>query len=77
MSRKHYAHPRPTQHRTSGRRWVAPALLVGAVAAVGGTMLLIQTLAAPSTGSASPGTQAHLKGAASAPVTIVEWGDFQ
>jgi hypothetical protein len=68
--------PRGAERPASRRGWLSLAAL-GSVAALAAAALLLQSIAAPDGTSRAAAVPDHVKGAADAPVTIVEWGDFQ
>ncbi len=74
MSRKHHAHPRPAPQRPGPHRWVLTAIVAGGLVIAAAGVVLVRTAAAP---GVEPTSAEHVQGDPSAPVTIVEWGDFQ
>ena len=77
MSKKHHAHQRRTVQPRGRRRWGLVGLGVMVVGLAAAGLFLARSITAGSAVMAPPNTEAHVKGAATAPVTIVEWGDFQ
>jgi len=77
MSRKHHAHSRPTATTKHQPNWRFARLAVAGLAALVGGILVVQTMTPREGSDATAAASLHTKGAATAAVTLVEWGDFQ
>jgi hypothetical protein len=77
MSRKHHAHPRPRAARRSTLNWGPIGIIAGGLLVVAAAFLVAQAVGARGTDAAAANAAVYSKGAATAPVTITEWGDFQ
>ncbi len=77
MSRKHHAHPRPRDATRRGSGWRLAGLIAAGLAVLAGGIILTHALTSRDADTASATPELHAKGPAAAPVTLVEWGDFQ